>query len=312
MISQRMRPIAATLVFTSYLFAASTICAAAEKTITDASGRAVKFSDTSRILSIGGDITEILYALKADGKIIAVDSTSLFPAEALQQKPNVGYLRALSAEGVLSTNPTLIIAAKDAGPPPVVAVLKASAIPYLEVPDDQTPEGVAAKIRFVAAAVGEEAAGEVLAKNVEKDFALLAEQRAKIAKPVRAIFVLTVLNGRATVAGSNTSADAMLRLAGAENAVAKVTGFKPLADEAGVELAPDAIVAMKHGRMGPPSEAISTVNALRASPAMQQNRIIEMNSLYLLGFGPRCASAARDLMKALYPELKLTAAGEVK
>ena len=145
MISQRMRPNAATLVFTSYLFAAGTICAAAEKTITDASGRSIKLSDTSRILSIGGDITEILYALKADGKIIAVDLTSLFPAEALQQKPDVGYLRALSAEGVLSTNPTLIIAAKDAGPPPVVAVLKASAIPYLEVPDDQTPEGVAAK-----------------------------------------------------------------------------------------------------------------------------------------------------------------------
>src|SRR5512134_2034155 len=63
MISQRV-PIAATLAITSYLLAASTICLAAEKTITDASGRAVKFSDTSRILSIGGDITEILYALK--------------------------------------------------------------------------------------------------------------------------------------------------------------------------------------------------------------------------------------------------------
>ena len=160
MIFQHARPLAALLTVTSYLLAASTICLAAEKTITDASGRAVKLSDTSRILSIGGDITEILYALKADGKIIAVDSTSLFPDEALQQKPNVGYLRALSAEGVLSTNPTLIIAAKDAGPPPVVAVLKASAIPYLEVPDDQTPEGVAAKIRFVAAAVGAEEAGE--------------------------------------------------------------------------------------------------------------------------------------------------------
>lgn len=311
MISQRV-PIAATLAIASCLLAASAVCFADEKTVTDASGRAVKFSDTSRILSIGGDITEILYALKADGKIIAVDSTSQFPAEALQQKPNVGYMRALSAEGVLSINPTLIIAAKDAGPPPVVAVLKASAIPYLEVPDDQTPEGVANKIRFVASAVGAESAGEVLAKSVENDFALLAEQRAKIAKPMRAVFVLTVLNGRATVAGSNTSADAMLRLAGAENAVGQVTGFRPLADEAGVELAPDAIVTMKHGTMGPPSEAITTVNALRASPAMQHNRIIEMDSLYLLGFGPRCASAARDLMQALYPELKLTAAGEVK
>ena len=149
--------------------------------------QATKAVDTSRILSIGGDVTEILYALKADGKIIAVDATSQFPAEALKDKPNVGYLRALSAEGVLATNPTLILASKDAGPPPVVAALKASSIPYVEIPDDDTPEGVAAKIRFVAAEVGAQEAGEALAKDVERDFALLAEQRAKITKPVRAL-----------------------------------------------------------------------------------------------------------------------------
>src|SRR5690606_12344276 len=113
--------------------------------IVDAGGREVKITDTSRILSIGGDVTEILYALRADDKIIAIDSTSQFPGDALNKKENVGYLRALSAEGVLSTNPTLIIAAGDAGPPPVVAVLKSSSIPYVQVPDDKTPEGVAAK-----------------------------------------------------------------------------------------------------------------------------------------------------------------------
>src|SRR5690606_18310102 len=100
------------------------------------------------ILSIGGDVTEILYALKADDRIVAIDSTSQFPGDALKQKQDVGYMRALSAEGVLSTNPTVIIAASDAGPPPVVDVLKASSIPYVQVPDDKSPEGVAAKIRF--------------------------------------------------------------------------------------------------------------------------------------------------------------------
>jgi iron complex transport system substrate-binding protein len=309
MIIQRVRAGAIISAVSATLLAVGASSAHAEQTLTDAGGRSVKIADTSRILSIGGDITEILYALKADGKIIAVDSTSQFPADALKQKPNVGYMRALSAEGVLATNPSLIIAAKDAGPPPVVAVLKASAIPYLEVPDDETPEGVAAKIRFVAAAVGAEAAGDALAKNVEKDFALLATQRAKISKPTRAVFVLSVQNGRATVAGAHTSADAMLRLAGAENAAAQVDGFKPLADEAGVGLAPDAVVTMKHGEMGPPSDAVSTVTALQGSPALQNNRIIEMNGVYLLGFGPRCASAARELLQALYPELKLTRAG---
>ena len=283
--------------------AALVSAARAEQTITDASGRQVKVTDTSRILSIGGDVTEILYALKAEDKIIAVDSTSQFPADALKTKANVGYLRALSSEGVLSTNPSLIIAGKDAGPPPVVAVLKASSIPYLEVPDNQTPEGVAAKIRFIASVVGAQAAGDALAKDVENDFALLAEQRAKIGKPKRALFILSVQNGRATIGGANTSADAMIKLAGAENVAAGAQGYKPLADEAAVELAPDAIVTMQHGRNGPPSAHIGSVKSLQGSPALQNQRVIEMNGLYLLGFGPRCARAARELMIALYPEL---------
>jgi iron complex transport system substrate-binding protein len=277
--------------------------ALAQTKIIDGGGRAVAVADTSRILSIGGDVTEILYALKADSKIIAVDSTSQFPPEALKSKANVGYMRALAAEGVLSTNPTLIIAAKDAGPPPVVAVLKASSIPYVEVPDSKTPEGVAAKIRFIASVVGAQSAGEALAKDVERDFAVLEKQRAKIEKPKRALFVLSVQNGKATVAGTGTSADAMFKLAGAVNAAGAAQGYKPLADEAGVELAPDAIVTMQNGRSGPPSDPISTVTALAQSPALKQNQIIEMNGLYLLGFGPRCASAARELMAALYPEI---------
>ena len=122
--------------------------------------------------------------------------------DALKEKPNVGYMRALSAEGVLSANPTVIVASKDAGPPDVVKALKASAVPYVEVPDDRTPEGAAAKVRFIASLVGADSAGETLAKSVEQDFAALAQDRAKITKPVRAIFVLTVQNGRATVAGA--------------------------------------------------------------------------------------------------------------
>lgn len=277
--------------------------ALAQTKIVDGSGREVTVTDTSRVLSIGGDVTEILYALKADGKIIAVDSTSQFPGEALKTKANVGYMRALSAEGVLATNPTLIIAAKDAGPAPVIAVLKASSIPYVEVPDDKTPEGVAAKIRFIAKVVGAENAGEAMAKDVERDFAALAVQRAKIGKPKRALFVLSVQNGRATVAGAGTSADAMLKLAGAVNAAGEAQGYKPLADEAGVQLAPDAIVTMQHGRSGPPSDPISSISALAQSPALKQQQVIEMNGLYLLGFGPRCAGAARELMAALYPDI---------
>ncbi len=270
----------------------------------------VKVADTSRIVAIGGDVTEILYALKTEARIAAVDSTSQFPPEALKDKKNVGYMRALSAEGVLSANPTVILASKDAGPPDVIAALKASAVPYLEVPDDHTPEGAVAKIRFIAKLVGAESAGDALAKRVEQDFAALAQDRAKIAKPIRAIFVLTVQNGRATVAGANTSADAVIKLAGAENAAAGMEGYKPLVEESAMQLAPDAIVTMRHSSSTFKSDDILAVKGLQASPAGQSKRIIEMDGLYLLSFGPRSARAARDLMAALYPNLAERRAGE--
>ncbi len=289
---------------------ASLVGARAEVSIKDAAGRELKIADTSRIVAIGGDVTEILYALKAEGRIAAVDSTSQYPAQALKDKPNVGYMRALSAEGVLSANPTLIVASKDAGPPDVVAALKASAVPYVEIPDDHTPEGVAAKIRFIAKLVGAESAGEALAKTVEQDFAALAQDRAKIGRHMRAIFVLAVQNGRATVAGAHTSADAVLKLAGAENAAAGIEGYKPLVEEAATELAPDAIVTMRHSASTFTSDEILSVKGLQASPAGQNKRVIEMDGLYLLSFGPRSAHAARDLMAALYPGLAERRAGE--
>ena len=310
---QRSRRASATALVLAALATAMPVAQArADMTFTSADGRKVVIGDTSRILSIGGDVTEILYALNAQARIIAVDSTSQFPPAALKEKPNVGYLRALATEGVLSTNPTLIIAAKDAGPPPVVAALKASSIPYVEVPDDQTPEGVATKIRFVASLIGEQAAGDALAKEIERDFAELAKQRAKITKPVRGLFVLTVQNGRATVAGAHTSAAAIFKLAGAENAAADVEGFKPLADEAGVELAPDAIITMKHSSSSFRSDAVLGVKGLQSSPAAKNNRIYEMDGLYLLGFGPRTAQAARDLMNLLYPDLAQVQPGPAK
>lgn len=312
MISSTLRAAAYALVLTAAAAGFGATSVRADVTISDASGRDVTVKDTSRIVAIGGDITEILYALKADDKVIAVDSTSQFPAEAAKTKQVIGYMRALSAEGVLATNPTVIIASKDSGPAEVVSLLKASSVPYLEVPDDKSPEGVAEKIRFVASVIGKKEAGETLAGEVEREFAALAEDRAKITKPVRAIFVLAVTNGRATIAGGKTSADAILKLAGAENAAGDVPGYKPLVDEAAMELAPDAIVTMQHGGNAMPSDHLMSVKGLKMTPAGQNNRIVEMDGLYLLGFGPRSAAAARDLMKALYPKLAEQRAGITK
>lgn len=262
--------------------------------------------DTSRILSLGGDITEMLYALGADKSIVAVDSTSQFPPEALKEKKDVGYLRALSTEGVLSMNASLILASDRTGPPEVVKALKASPVAYVEIAEEFNPRGVANKARHVGRIVGRAPAGEELAARIEADFATLDTHRASIDKPLRVLFVLNVANGRATVGGSDTSADAILKLAGAENAAAAVPGFKPLSDEAMIELKPDAIVTMRRSNGGHDAEHILGMAGIKATPAAAANRIVVMDGLYLLGFGPRAPAAALDLMRALYPDLPLS------
>ena len=114
--------------------------------VRDAAGRAITVNDPSRIVSVGGAVTEILYALGLEARVVAVDTTSLFPPRALREKPNVGYMRQLSPEGVLGLAPSLILASESAGPKATLRVLEAAAIPFVRVPDHFTGEGIVEKI----------------------------------------------------------------------------------------------------------------------------------------------------------------------
>ncbi|MGO4684360.1 heme/hemin ABC transporter substrate-binding protein [Hyphomicrobium sp. 2TAF46] len=256
-----------------------------------------------RILSLGGDVTEILYALGQSDKIVAVDTTSLFPASALKDKKSVGYLRALSAEGVLSINPTLIIASEQAGPPEVVKAIKGSGVQYVDIEEKQTAEGVPDKVRRIGRIIGAEADAQKLAAKIEADFAALDNDRKQIKGRKKALFVLAVQNGRATIGGTGTGADAILQLAGIDNAATGVSGYKPVSDEQLAELAPDAVIVMSRGDGDHSAAKVAlSLPGLSQSPAAKDKRLVEMDGQYLLGFGPRAPSAAHDLMNALYSE----------
>ncbi|WBT37178.1 heme/hemin ABC transporter substrate-binding protein [Hyphomicrobium sp. DMF-1] len=265
-----------------------------------------KAAGEQRIVSIGGDVTEIIFALGRGDSIVAVDTTSHYPPDAVATKESVGYMRALSTEGVLSMSPTLIIASGNAGPPEVVAALKASSIPMIEISTPETPDGVAQKIGAVADALGLKEEGAKLASRVKAEFDAVAAKRAKVTKPVRALFVLANQGGRVVVGGTKTSAEAIFGLAGAENAVKSLEGYKPLNDEAAVTAAPDIIVVMlrsdgaNKGEMG---KEIGSMKGLGSTPAAKAGRIIEVDGSYALQFGPRAAAAASDLMDRFYPEL---------
>jgi iron complex transport system substrate-binding protein len=275
----------------------------AETSVVDGTGRTVTIGDTSRILSVGGDVTEILYALGAGPRIVAVDTTSQFPPEVLKEKKNVGYLRALSSEGVISVGASVIVASDGAGPPEVVKTLKAASTPYVTVSDDHSQDGLASKIRLIAKAVGAETEGEKLLQQIAAGFRELSAARAKITRRNRVLFVLAIQNGRLLVGGRDTSADAVIKLAGGENVAEGIKGFRPLPDEAIVEMAPDVILAMRRSSDNDNHDLsqLFSLKGVQATPAGKAKRIIMQDGLYMLGFGPRTPDAARALMAELYP-----------
>jgi iron complex transport system substrate-binding protein len=261
--------------------------------------------DASRIVTIGGSITEIVYALGLQDRIVGLDTTSVYPIEALKSAPNVGYMRALSAEGMVSLKPSAVIAIDGSGPPAALKLVTDAGVPLTFVHDEPSPDGVVAKIEDVGRLLGRRDRADKLADETRARFGLVAAMRVKVVKPVRVLFLLSLQNGKPMVAGRASAADAIIRLAGAVNAAEGIEGYKPMTDEAVIAAAPEFILKMTNGnQVGAPDEIFS-LPAFAATPAAAKHALLGMDGLYLLGFGPRTPDAARDLMAALYPDLAL-------
>ncbi|CAN7450314.1 hemin ABC transporter substrate-binding protein [Bradyrhizobium sp. LjRoot220] len=296
------------LLATTCAFAIGGAALAAGITVHDARNRDVTISDPARIVSIGGAITEILYALGFEDRLAGVDATSLYPTSALRDKPNVGYMRQLSAEGVLGLNPSLVLAVQGSGPKETMDVLETAKVPLVVVPETFSEQGLLDKIKLVGHAMGADARAECLTAAVSGDLAQLRELRAKVTKPVRVMFVMSLLNGRAMAAGKNTAANEIIALAGGVNAIDSYDGYKIINDEAIVAARPDVVLSIQRSKDSLEAEAVYVHPAFAMTPVVANKAFISMEGLYLLGFGPRTAAAARDLSVKLYPALAPQAA----
>jgi iron complex transport system substrate-binding protein len=261
--------------------------------------------DSSRIVSIGGAVTETIYALALESRIVGVDTTRLYPAEALKHAPNVGYMRALSAEGILSLKPSWVIAIDGSGLPAALKLVSDAGVPLTMIHDDPSPDGVAAKIETIGKLLGAEEKAVALANETRARFALVEHMRPQTPKPPRVLFILSLQNGRPMVGGRGTAADSIIHLAGGANAADAIEGYKPMTDEGVIAAAPDVILKMNNGKMVGNPDDIFSLPAFAATPAAAKRTLIGMDGLYLLGFGPRSPDAVRELMAALYPNLTL-------
>ncbi|TCO11195.1 iron complex transport system substrate-binding protein [Camelimonas lactis] len=257
-----------------------------------------------RIVVAGGALTEIAYALGQADRIVGVDTTSTFPAQAQKDKASIGYVRQLSPEGILSLQPDVLLLQEGGGPPEALTLVSQAGVRIVRAPEAATEQGVLERIATVGAVTGAQDAAGKLEQQVRDKFAALAEKRKKITKPARVMFILSLQNGRPLVAGAGASADGMIRLAGGENVASGFQGYKPMTDEAVIEAAPDVILMMSGGPRQHAAGDVFKTPALSATPAAKTQRLLSLDGLYLLGFGPRAPDAALEVFNALYPELK--------
>ncbi|WP_025897975.1 heme/hemin ABC transporter substrate-binding protein [Sneathiella glossodoripedis] len=253
-----------------------------------------------RVISIGGSVTETIYALEKGELLVGSDTTSYFPAAAAQL-PKVGYMRALSSEGILSLKPSMILASEDSGPPTVLKQLKATGVSLHEIKAAKTIADVKDNILQIGTLLKVPDAANKLVKQLDYKLEKLASTKSNQTKTPRVLFLMNHGASSPMVAGRETSADAIIALAGGENVAQNFIRYKPLTPESAANLAPDVLLVSEQTlqQIGG-TDKLLELPGMALTPAGKARNIVTMDALLLLGFGPRTADAAIELNGKLF------------
>jgi iron complex transport system substrate-binding protein len=256
-----------------------------------------------RVITAGSSSTEIVCELGLCDKIVGTDHTSLYP-EKVQSLPSIGYRSSIGAEGIISLQPDLIILEKEYVKEDVVSQLKSTGIQVLVVEHGQNFESTKTRIRSIAAALGKVKEGEVLISKTEDALRNIQKKVSATSSRPKVLCVYARGAGAMQVAGKNTSFG-ILPLAGVQNAMADLDGYKPLNIESLIQANPDYILFFTTGveSIGGIDGALK-IAGVEQTTAGKKKHIIDMDGILLTNWGPRIALAVEQLFYLTHPEVK--------
>jgi len=258
-----------------------------------------------RWVSAGGALSEWVTALGGESKLVGVDTTSQHPAS-LKALPSIGYQRQLSAEGILSLRPQLLVGTEEMGPPPVLAQIRGAGVQVEMFSAQPDLPSLKANLAHLGTLLGSEAKANELFAGYEQ---ALEQQKAWVTKArltQKAPGVLLLLGhagGKPLIAGKDTAADWMLQQAGGHN-LATHSGYKPFSAESLAGLSPDVLVIADRALSGEAARvALFKENPILAStPAARNGRVMELDPTLLVGgLGPRLPQSLVQLSAVFYP-----------
>lgn len=255
-----------------------------------------------RIISLAGEVTEIVYALGAEELLVAVDATSNYPAAA-NDLPNVGYYGRLNAEALMAFEPTLVIASNQAGPAEVLEQLEAAGVQVVHIGSELSLDTPVENIRLIANLVGAPERGEELAADLTAKLEAAAARGAELDPAPRVVFLYLGSTTMQFAGGDNTASNIMIEAAGGID-VGKEIGFVgnvPFTPEALAAAAPDVIIVTDRGInvMGS-VEAVLQIPGVAQTPAAEKGNVIVFEDLYFLGLGLRSGDSLTELVDYLH------------
>ena len=277
--------------------------------IVDVHGNEVMVEDISRIVVMNGDYTEVVYALGLGDNIVAVDTSATYPPE-VTELPQIGYQRRISAEGILSMNPTVVIGSEVAGPPEVIEQIRSTGTAVVVLEEVTTIDGGPRKIRGIAQALGVPARGEALATDLEADIAKVRTLSAKAQEKPTAVFLYMrgvdtlFLMGKADLSHELLEASGAISGGAAAGVMAQRV---PLTAEALAAANPDCIVVLTRGL-----ESVGGLEGLLRLPGISETQaadrgcILDFDDQLFRGGGPRMGTVLMGLLQTFHPDLATT------
>lgn len=255
----------------------------------------------NRIVSISKQLTEIIFAVGGDTALVGVDISSTYPSEAKKIK-TVGYHRALSAEGIISLNPTVVWHDGNVGPEKVMAQLKEVGIPLRLFKAGPTIDSTKLLIMQVANEFHNPGKGRELCAKLDADM-LRADSAIKKypGRPRVMIIHFGQANNQYFVMNRTSTANQMLQWAGAANATDTAQRWRNLSAEVIAAAQPDIILATDFGYdLQGSLEKFKQLPGVALSPAAKNNRIYRIEEHDLVYLGPRTGENVLTLMALLH------------
>lgn len=272
-------------------------------TVDSADGREVTITSVDRVLPLSGSLSEIVFSLGLGDQVVGRDVTATF--EQAADLPVVTRGHDISAEGVLSLHPDVVLIDSTTGPAEAVDQIRSAGIPLVVFDPPQELSDVGPRIEAVAGALGTPDAGQALTERTGER--LTAAQENIPSDGDKPTVAFLYLRGSASVyllGGAESGASSLIEAAGGIDA-GKESGldkdFTPITSEALAAAAPEVILVMSKGLESVGGiDGMLEIPGIAETPAGMNGRVASVDDGVLLNYGPRTNEVLADLAEQIH------------